>query len=209
VRIALPKGRLQIGVLELMAKSGLRFSFASDRDYRPVASEPGFEAKLVKVRAVPQLVALGNFSVGFCGLDLVREADYELVVPLLDLGLNPVQLVVAVRKGNEGIVDAPPKRPLLIATEYVSIADRWALERNLAHITVQSWGSTEAYAPEDADIVFDCSETGTTLAANGLVVLERLVKSSTYLVANRNALQEPASRAAIDALSARLRQALE
>ena len=209
LRLALPKGRLQDGVLSLLAEAGVTFAFQSDRDYRPVVSDPRLAAKLVKVRAVPQLVALGNFELGFCGLDLVREADYEQVVPLLDLGLSPVELVVAVRAGDEDIVTHPPKRPLLIASEYVQLADRWALERNLAHITIQSWGSTEAYAPEDADIVFDCSETGTTLAANGLVVLERLMHSSTHLVAHGPALDVPEVRALIDELSARLAQAVK
>lgn len=208
MRIALPKGRLAPGVLDTLAAAGLRFSFDSDRDYRGVASEPGVSGKLVKARAVPQLVALGNFEIGFCGLDLVVEAGYEQVVPLLDLRLNPVQLVVAVRPEDQNIVSDPPKRPLLIASEYVNIADRWALERNLAHITIQTWGSTEAYAPEDADIVFDCSETGTTIAANGLVVIERLMKSSTHLVGNRAALEQSSSRAKIDELRARLERAL-
>lgn len=208
MRIALPKGRLLENVLALLEQAGLSFVFAHARNYRPTCNQAGVSAKLVKVRAIPQLVALGNFDVGFSGLDLLREADYDQVVPLLDLGLNPVELVVAVPRGKETIVDDPPRRPLLIATEYVNIADRWALERNLAHITIQTWGSTEAYAPEDADIVFDCTETGTTIAANDLVVIDRIVRSSTWLVANRAAL-EAATRASIDDLTARLKDALE
>jgi len=208
MRVALPKGHLQAGVLSLLNKAGLSFSFASDRDYRPQCGQAHVTAKLFKVRAIPQLVHLGQYEVGFCGLDLIQEADYELVEPLLDLRLNPVQIVVAVPRGKEDILSNPPRRPLLIATEYSRLADRWALAKNLAHITIQTFGSTEAYAPEDADIVFDNCETGRTIAANGLVVVERLLQSTTHLVVNSFALQDPARAAEIQALKQRLEEAV-
>ena len=209
LRLALPKGRLCDGVAALLAEAGFALASHGERNYRPTPSDPAWETKLVKVRAVPQLVALGNFDAGFCGLDLVREADFEDVVPVVDLGLAPVRLVVAVPRGHEDLLEHPPRRPLLIASEYVSIADRWALGRGLAHITIQTWGSTEAYAPEDADIVFDCSETGATLRANDLVVIEELMASSTHLVACRRSLGDPARRARIERMAADLGAALE
>jgi ATP phosphoribosyltransferase len=190
MRIALPKGRLLVGVQDLLREIGLTFQYASDRDYNPVCNDPGFRATLRKVRAIPQLVALGNFPVGFCGLDLVRESDYENVVPVVDLGLNPVKLVVAISGETPNILEDPPKRPLVIATEYEKIATQWAMERGLSHIIVQSWGSTESYAPEDADVVFDCVETGRTLRANGLVVVDQILGSSTWMIVNRSVLEE-------------------
>jgi ATP phosphoribosyltransferase len=200
MRLALPKGRLLDGVLSRLAAAGLRFTFASDRDYSPAASDLAVRAKLIKPRAIPQLVALGNFDAGFCGLDLVREGGYDDCLPLLDLGLNRVEIVVAVPRGNESILRDPPRRPVLIATEYERMADEWALRHGLAHITIQTWGSTEAFAPEDADIVFDCMETGRTLAANGLVVIERLMTSATHLVAHRRAAESPEVRALAEKL---------
>ncbi|MBN2496285.1 MAG: ATP phosphoribosyltransferase [Deltaproteobacteria bacterium] len=208
MRLVLPKGRLLQGVLDLLARAGLTFEI-EDRNYSPRASDARIEARIFKVRAVPQLVALGNFDLGFCGLDLVKEADYEDVVPVLDLGLNPVDLVVAVAEEHRQIVDHPPRRPVLIATEYERTADRWALAHNLAHITIQTYGSTEGYAPADADIVFDCRETGRTLAANDLVVIETIVESSTYMVANRRSLASPGTGGLIRELECELRRALE
>lgn len=204
MRIALPKGRLLDGVLKLLAAAGMVFRFRDDRDYRPTTTTPNVEAKLLKVRAIPQMVALGNFDVGFCGLDLIREAGYEQVEPILDLGLNCVTLVVAVPHDKRHLMDELPPRPLLIATEYENIADRWATDRNLAHVTIQTWGSTEAYAPDDADIVFDCIETGRTMAANNLVVIDRIMASSTHLVANYAALNSTETGPAITALRASL-----
>ncbi len=199
MRFALPKGRLLVGVTDLLSRAGLTFRFESDRDYSGEGSLPGVSGKLIKARAVPQMVALGNFEVGFCGLDLVRESDYEQVVPLLDLGLNGVLIVVAVPRARADILQTPPRRPLLIATEYERLADAWALKHGLAHITIQTHGSTEAYVPEDADIIVECVETGRTLEANDLVAVEELFPSTTHLVANRTALQDPQTGAEIRA----------
>ena len=197
MRFALPKGRLLAGVTELLARAGLTFAFDNDRDYSGVGSVEGTSGKLIKARAVPQMVALGNFEVGFCGIDLVRESDYEQVQPLLDLQLNAVTIVVAVPRARAGILANPPRRPLLIATEYERLADAWAFKQGLAHITIQTHGSTEAYVPEDADIIVECVETGRTLEANGLVVVEQLFRSTTHLVANRMALADPHTGAEI------------
>ena len=204
MRLVLPKGRLLQGVIDTLKKVDIHFEFV-DRNYSPTCSKPDVQAKLLKVRAIPQLVALQNFDIGFCGLDLVHEADYEEVVPLVDLGLNKVEIVVAVPEAHKDIVKNPPQRPLLIATEYEHLADRWALANNLAHITIQTYGSTEGYAPEDADIVFDCRETGTTLRANKLIVIEKLMDSSTWLVANKFSLEDERRRLAIETLAKELR----
>ena len=207
MRLVLPKGRLLQGVVDTLKKVDMHFEFV-DRNYCPTCSKAHVLAKLLKVRAIPQLVALQNFDIGFCGLDLVREADYEEVVPLVDLGLNKVEIVVAVPENNKDIVENPPTRPLLIATEYEHMADRWALTKNLAHITIQTYGSTEGYAPEDADIVFDCRETGTTLRANNLIVIEKLMDSSTWLVANKFSLEDKGRRLAIETLAQELKTVL-
>ncbi len=190
MRFALPKGRLLSGVTDLLEKTGLTFHFDNDRDYSGEGSVAGTSGKLIKARAVPQMVALGNFEVGFCGIDLVRDSGYEQVVPLLDLGLNGVIIVVAVPRARADILENPPRRPLLIATEYERLADAWAFEHGLAHITIQTHGSTEAYVPEDADIIVECVETGRTLEANDLVAVEELFPSTTHMVANRMALED-------------------
>lgn len=187
IRILLPKGRLLPGVTDVLSRIGMTFVYANDRDYKPsvLSKDETYFARVVKPRAIPQLLALEQFEVGFVGRDIICEADYEPLEIMLDLGLNSVELVVAVAKGNENILSNPPKRPLVIATEYESLAHRWAIDRGLSHICVQTYGSTEGFAPDIADIVFDCSETGKTIEANGLVVIDRLMKSSTCLVANQ------------------------
>ena len=204
MKIALPKGRLYEGVVAMMRQSGVSFARSSNRSYHPSCSDPEVDAWIRKVRAIPQLLSLGLFDVGFCGLDLVKEADYDNVVPLLDLGLNPVRIIVAVHTSQRDILTDPPKRPILIATEYERLADQWAMEHNLAHITVQTFGSTEGYPPLHADIAFDCVETGATLEANGLVIIDELFNSTTWLIANRAALSHPVTSARITSLTKKI-----
>jgi ATP phosphoribosyltransferase len=99
--------------------------------------------------------------------------------------------MVAVHESQRDILINPPRRPLVIATEYCNLARDWAMQRNLAAIIVNTFGSTEGYAPEDADIVLDCVETGLTMTANGLVIVDTLLQSTTWLFANRDAYEQP------------------
>src|SRR3989338_2442763 len=190
MKIAIPKGRLQERVITLLAMSGINVHFRSENDYNPIASDAEVMLCVKKPRAIPQLVSLGIYDLGFVGLDIVCENDYEDVKVLCELGYNPVDLVVATSRGNADILKHPPQRPIRIATEYENLADRWAMKHRLAHITIQTFGSTEGYALEDADIIFDCRETGVTIADNQLVVLDTIVKSSTVLIGNKKSPQD-------------------
>lgn len=209
LRLLLPKGRLFSQVTDILSRTGLTFHFAHERDYKPgVRSDAGtYSARVVKPRAIPQLLALEQFDIGFVGCDIVHEADYDSVEILLNLCLNTVELVVAVARGQEDLLLHPPKRPLVIATEYESLAHRWAMQRGLAHICVQTYGSTEGYAPDIADIVFDCCETGKTIEANGLVIIDRLMKSSTCLVGNTSQMSH-SKRIAVQTLIDQLKKEL-
>lgn len=189
MRVAVPKGRLAAGVMLWFDTEPARqvfgeISFPNERSYRGVSSRPDVQVSLIKPRAIPQLLSLGFFDVGFCGLDLLVEAAYHQVLSLIDLNLNQVQLRVGVPLEKRGILENPPARPLIIATEYPGMAEQWAFEKGLACIVVQTFGGTEAYVPDIADIVIDCVETGATLEANGLVPVDLLMKSSTYLIAS-------------------------
>ncbi len=186
LRMAIPKGRIQEGLISLLKRSGITLSFVNDRDYSPSTNVDYLKAKMIKARAIPQLIALGNFQLGFSGQDLIKEYDYENTLEILNLNLNTVEIIVATSKDMEDILINPPTRPIVIATEYENLATRWALQKGLSHIIIQTWGSTESYAPEDADIVFDNMETGNTLRANGLIVIDKIMTSSTCLVVNKN-----------------------
>jgi ATP phosphoribosyltransferase len=188
LRLVIPKGRLKSKVFALLCDC-FEVNLQSARNYVPLFPEDNIRAKFCKARAIPQLIAMKKYDVGFCGLDLMKEyylrSGSQNSSQIKCLDFNKVRVVVAVSSHRRpDFLLNPPKRPLIIATEYPNIASDWALKRGLAHVILQTWGSTEGYVPEDADIIIDCCETGETLAANKLKEIETLFYSSTCIFSN-------------------------
>lgn len=190
MKLAVPKGRLQEPALALLAEAGYPMRLTAARALR-LDAPAGIDARLFKPRSIPGLVEIGAMDVGLTGLDVMRDAAPSHALCRLDLGLNRVRIVVATPAAKAGILDDPPPRPLVVATEYAHLAEEWMLARGLAHVVLASHGSTEAYLPDVADVIIDCVETGATLAANGLVAVSELFESTTWLVAHEDALARP------------------
>lgn len=204
LRLALPKGRLTNGVTELLRAAGVEVRLP-DRGYRPELSLPGVQAKLLKPQDVAQMLAAGARDVGFTGLDWIRELGAD-VVEVLDTGLDPVQIVAAAPRDGEALAAG---RTLRVASEYPALSRAWAGERGLGAEVLRTFGSTEAFAPDDADVIVDNTSTGTTLRQNGLAVVDVLLRSTTRLFASREAWQDPRRRAGIDELALLLRSVLD
>ena len=182
LRLGLPKGRMEQGVLTLLGDAGIRIRPGA-RGYRPDVSLQDTEAKILKPQNIVEMLALGSRDVGFAGADWVAELEAS-VVELLDTGLDPVLVVAAAPKAM--LVDGRlPARHLVVASEYEC---------------VRSYGATEVFPPEDADVIVDNTATGATLEANGLVVVNELMRSSTRLYANPSALEDRARRQRIEDL---------
>lgn len=206
IKLAIPKGRMFEGVRRLLADGGLDIS-ATERGYRPSISLSGFGVKLLKPRAIVEMLAAGSRDVGFAGADWVRETGADLV-EVVDTGLNRVRLVAAAPASllEQGRL---PGRPLIVASEYEQIARAWIDERGLDASLLRSYGATEVLPPEDADCIIDNTATGATLAANGLVIIDELMTSSTRLYASRAAMDDPAKRDQIDRVGLIVRSVLE
>ncbi len=204
--LAVPKGRIEAGVVTLLAAAGIELR-AGPRGYRPVPSVPGFEVKLLKPQTIVEMLAAGSRDAGFAGADWVAEQDVDLV-ELLDTGLDPVRLVVA---APETLLEggALPRRALVVASEYERLSRRWIERRGLDASFVRSYGATEVFPPEDADVIVDITASGETLEANHLVVVEELLRSSTRLYASPRALDQPEKKTALEALALSLRSVLE
>ena len=204
--LALPKGRMNEGLLRLLADAGVQVRSGA-RSYRPSVSLEGVETKLLKPQNVIRMLASGSRDLGFAGADWVAELDADLV-EVLDTGLDPVRLVAAAPV--EFLVDGRlPDRPLVIASEYESITRRWIEDRGLDAQVVRSFGATEVFPPEDADCIVDNTATGATLKANGLQIVDELLRSSTRLYANPAALQDPQKRRRIEDLALLIEGVLE
>jgi len=182
LRLGLPKGRMEAGVLSLLGDAGIRVRPGA-RGYRPDVSLPETEAKLLKPQNVVEMLAAGSRDAGFAGADWVAELEAD-VVELLDTQLDPVQIVAA----------APgelPDRRIVVASEYERLARAWIAARRLTADFVRSYGATS------------------TLEANGLRVVEVLMQSSTRLYANPRALDDATRRRRVEDLVLLLRSVLD
>ena len=213
-RIGLPKGRMESAVLTLLTDAGIRVRPGA-RGYRPDVSLAGAEAKLLKPQNIVEMLALGSRDAGFAGADWVAElqggAGGADVVELLDTGLDPVQLVAAAPAVllEDGRLPRILNRRLIVASEYERLARQWIGAQGLCAEFVRSYGATEVFPPEDADVIVDNTATGATLEANGLVIVDVLMRSSTRLYANRAALEDPVRRRYIDDLVLLINSVLE
>lgn len=216
LRLALPKGRITEEVDRLLAAAGLAVR-SNGRSYRPRIDRAGFEAKYLKPQNIPRLVEIGAHDCGFTGHDWVVESGAD-VLEVLDTGLDPVTLVAAVPEPGAGGASptagprpggSPPGRPLIVASEYEAITRRYLDGRGAPYLFIRTFGATEVFPPEDADMILDLVATGTTLRENHLVVVDEVLKSSTRFVASRAALADPDKAERIEMLRTMMQAALE
>jgi ATP phosphoribosyltransferase len=206
VRLALPKGRMQDGVFSLLGDAGIQVRL-SERGYRPTISLPGFDTKILKPQNIVEMLHMGSRDLGFAGADWVDELQAELV-ELLDTRLDPVRIVAAAPR--EIVVDGHlPTSRLVVASEYERMTRAWITRQGLDAVFVRSYGATEVFPPEDADCIVDNTATGSTLRANGLEIVDELMRSSTRLYAHPRALDVPEKRATIEHLVLLVRSVIE
>ena len=206
VALALPKGSMQAGVLRLLEDAGLPVVLGA-RAYRPRFALDGYECKLLKPQNIVEMLHAGSRDLGFAGADWVAELDGELI-ELLDTGLDPVSIVAA---APEAVLEngALPNASLVVASEYERLTRTWIAERGLDASFVHSYGATEVFPPEDADCIVDNTQTGLTLAANDLVVVDELMRSSTRLYASPEAMDRVSTRRRIEAFALLVRSVLD
>ncbi len=188
---------MQEGVSALLRDAGLPVDLGS-RGYRPRLPLSDCDVKLLKPQNIVEMLHAGTRDIGFAGADWVAELDGDLI-ELLDTQLDPVRLVIAAPPSllREGRL---PLHRLRIATEFVGLTEAWLRRHDVAADVVRSYGATEVFPPEDADLIADLAASGSTLRANNLVEVDTVMPSSTRLYANAHAMADPSKRARIDAL---------
>ena len=210
LRLGLPKGSLQDSTFDLLAKAGFHFSVSS-RSYFPSIDDNELTAMLVRAQEMARYVEDGVFDAGMTGLDWIAEtnADVHVVTDLIysKASMRPVRWVLAVPNDSDiqSVQDLEGKR---IATEVVGLTKRW-LEKNGVTADVEfSWGATEVKAPDLVDAIVEVTETGNSLRANNLRIVEVLLTSNTQLVANKEAWNDPWKREKIENLALLLEGAI-
>lgn len=197
LHLALPKGRMQEGVLALLREAGIQVHVGS-RNYRPSISLDHVETKMLKPQNIVEMLHVGSRDIGFAGADWVAEKGAQ-IEELVDLQLDPVSVVAAAPTEllESG---ALPGRKLVVASEYETLTRQWIAARGFDDTFVRTYGATEVFPPEDADCIVDNTATGSTLKANGLHIVDTVMRSSTRFYASRKAMDTPAKRDAIEDL---------
>ena len=214
LRFVLPKGSLERPTFQLFEDADLFVSRASDVAYRASIDDPRVDAvAILRPQEIPRYVADGLFDVGITGRDWIEETSSD-VVTLTEMRYSkttarPIRVVLAVAEdaGYERVEDLPSG--VRVHTEYPELTRRYLESRGVEAEITLSYGATEAKVPEIADAVVEITETGRSLAAAGLAVLDTVLVSYTELIANRDAYADPAKRKAMGQIQTLLTGVLE
>ncbi len=217
LRLGIPKGSLQDATVQLFARAGFTI-YVNSRSYFPSIDDPEIECMLIRAQEMARYVADGVIDAGLTGQDWIREhevghPDEDVLEPICDLiyakqSFGKVRWVLAVPE------DSPFKRPedlagKTIATELVRVTRAYFEQRAIPVDVEFSWGATEVKPPVLADAIVEATETGSTLRANRLRIIETLLESNTQLIANKGALGDAWKRTKIDNIALLLKAAIE
>ncbi len=211
VRLGLPKGSLQEATLQLFSRAGLPI-FTSARSYLAATADPEIECMLIRAQEMARYVEHGVLDAGITGLDWVVESGLE-VVRVSDLiyakqSRGKVRWVLAVPEKST-FERAEDLENAIVATELVNVT-RTYFERKGVSVKVEfSWGATEVKPPTLADAIVEVTETGSSLKANHLRIIETVLESNTQIIANKGAWEDCCKRRKIENLALMLRGAME
>ncbi len=209
--IGLPKGSLQDSTFELLRNAGWEFNVRS-RNYYPICNDPEISAMLARPQEMSRYVDRGAMDVAITGLDWVLEnqSEVEVLEKLVyaKATRKPVRWVLAVPE-DSNYRCAKDLDGKVISTEVVGLTKRFFAERGI-NVTVEfSHGATEVKVPHLADAIVDVTETGSSLVANKLRIIETIQESVTVIIANKDAYKDSWKKPKIDALCLMLKGALD
>ncbi len=215
VRLALPDGHQQQPAIELLNKAGIRIDDypSASGNRRPTSNLSGVTIKVIRPQDMPLQVANGNFDLAVTGKDWLTEHLNQFpaspVVELLDLKFGWVRIVAVVSQklpvtatGGLRQLWAEQTVPIRVASEYINIADKYARDNHLGlYRVIPTWGATEAFLTEDADLLIENTQTGSTLARNNLKIIDTLFESTARLIANKDSIGDTKKRKKIESIT--------
>ena len=210
LQLGIPKGSLQNSTIEMFKKAGYRITVNS-RSYYPVIDDKEIECLLIRAQEMARYVEEEILDVGLTGHDWIEEngADVVEVAELVygKVGRNPLRWVLAVPEGSDikSIKDLQGKR---IATEAVNMTKRYLAKHGVEASVEFSWGATEVKPPRLADAIVEITETGSSLRANHLNIIDTLCTSTTRLIANKKAWADDFKRQKIERIAMLLKSVL-
>ena len=190
LKILLPKGRIYDNVIALFSGAGISISLP-ERAYRPIVNQDDIEAKVMKPQNIGKLLELGAHDMGFTGRDWIKETNAD-VEEIMDTHFDQVRIVAAVPNALDDHTLA--HKHVIVATEYEHIAKTWLESRKIDNEIIRTYGATEVFPPDDADMIVDNTATGRTLMENGLRIVDEIMTSSTCMFASKAAMKDPAKK---------------
>jgi ATP phosphoribosyltransferase len=223
IRLALPDGHQQLPTSQLLGRAGISVDDypSATGNRRPSAGLTGVMIKVIRPQDMPLQVANGNFDLAITGKDWLTEHLYQFpsspVAELLDLKFGRVRIVAVIGKDLpvadiQGLRQLYAERsvPIRIASEYVNIADKCARDNHLGgYKVIPTWGASEAFLPEDADLLIENTETGRTIARHNLKIIDTLFESTACLIGNKDSISSSAKGGRIKAITETLRAAVD
>lgn len=211
LRFGLPKGSLQDATLEKMAKAGWNISVSS-RSYVPYVDDPELQVRLIRAQEISRYVEHGYLDCGITGYDWVQENGSKVhevgEFQFSKVTRQPARWVLAVPESSsiQSVKDLQGKR---IATEVVNLTKKYLRQHKVKAEVEFSWGATEVKAHELVDAIVEITETGSSLRANKLRIVDTLLESTPRLIANYDSWKAPWKRQKIETMSLLLKAALE
>ncbi len=211
LRIGIPKGSLQEATFALFKKAGYEFRMSSGRSYHPIVNDAEIEPLLIRPQEIPRYIEQGILDAGLTGKDWIEDngSDVQEVAELAysKATHNPIRIVLAAKNGSD-IGSAEHLQGKRIATEYVRLTQRYLEKHGVTAHVEFSWGACEVKVPELADAIVVNTETGSSLRAHDLKIIDTLLTSTTRLVVNRDSWSDDWKRAKIENLAMLLQGAL-
>jgi ATP phosphoribosyltransferase len=223
INLALPDGHQQGPTAQFLKQAGLALQGYSEElvSRRPSADLDWLGIKVIRPQDMPLQVANGNFDLAITGEDWLREHLYRFpsspVKKLFALGFGTVKIVAAVSQDMPAdniddlrlLVESGKLAPPKVASEYINVADRYIRDNRInPYKLIPTWGASEVFLPEDADMLIDNTQTGKTLQQHKLKILDVLFQSSACLIANKNSLASYNKKEKINFLTQKLRAGL-
>ena len=204
LKLVIPKGSLEAQTLRLFEEADLRVRRGSDRDYHGTIEDDRIErVSLLRPQEIPTYVQDGLFDLGITGQDWIAEtgADVQVLTTLSYAKSGTghgTKIVLAVPSDHpaSSAKEMPPGSR--ISTEFLNLTQRYFADLGIDVKVVWSYGATEAKVPEIVDAIVDITETGSTLRAHGMKIVETLMTSDPVLLANRDSAADPEKRRAMD-----------
>jgi ATP phosphoribosyltransferase len=210
LRLGIPKGSLQDATIALFGRAGWNI-YANGRSYFPTIDDDEIECMLIRAQEMARYVEHGVLDAGLTGIDWVVESGLDVIsatsLTYAKQSNRKVQWVLAVPE-DSGYNRAEDLAGLTIATELVEVTRRYFAQKNVPVKVEFSWGATEVKPPTLADAIVEVTETGSSLKANRLRIIDTVMESETHLIANKTAYAEPWKREKIDTLALMLNAAI-